>query len=117
MDKILRGEETRTNLMVKNIPCRYTYKELRSHFEVHHRNHFNFLKLPVDNQNSKTNKAYCFINFRHVLYVHQFVQNMKDSFWPKYESNKKIDFGFAINQPAMSPQPYEMSEMERDSLY
>ena len=103
--------------MVKNIPCRYTYKELRAHFEANHKNHFNFLKLPVDNHNAKTNKAYCFINFRHVLYVYQFVQDMKDSFWPKYESNKKIDFGFAISQPALSAQPVEMTEQEVDSLY
>ena len=28
IEKILSGEETRTNLMVQNIPCRYTFKEI-----------------------------------------------------------------------------------------
>lgn len=29
LEKILSGEETRTNLMVRNIPCRYIYSEIK----------------------------------------------------------------------------------------
>ena len=97
MEKILRGEETRTNLMVKNIPCRYTHKEILTDFEKNHKNHFNYLKLPTDKNNPKTNKAYCFINFRHPLYVFSFIHDKKDYHWPKYGSDKTIDFVFAID--------------------
>jgi|TARA_B110001450_G_scaffold231937_1_gene234155 hypothetical protein len=86
--------------MVKNIPCRYTYGEIRADFEKNHKNHFNDLRLPMDKQQpEKTNKAYCFINFRHVLYVYDFIHDKKDYHWPKYGSDKTIDIRYAKEQP------------------
>ena len=32
LEKILSGHETRTNLMVKNIPCRYTEEQIKKYF-------------------------------------------------------------------------------------
>lgn len=97
LEKILTGEETRTCLMVKNIPCRYTHNEIKSDFEMNHKNHFNDLKLPSDKNNNpeKTNRSYCFINFRHVLYVYNFVYDKKNYHWPKYSSDKVIDIHYA----------------------
>lgn len=95
LDKILKGEETRTNIMVKNIPCKYTYNEVKQDFEKNHKNHWNNLRLPLDKSSPKTNKAYCFINMRHVLYVYDFIYDKKNYHWPKYSSDKTVDISFA----------------------
>ena len=87
-EKILKCEETRTNIMVKNIPCRYTNIEIKQDFDQNHKNRYNDLKLPMDKQmGEKTNKAYCFINFRNVLYVFDFFKNKEGYHWPKYDSS------------------------------
>lgn len=86
--------------MVRNIPCKYTKEELNADFDQNHKGKYNDLILPMDNrQPDKTNKAYCFINFRHVLYLYDFIQDKKDYRWPKHESEKKIAFDFAKEQP------------------
>lgn len=86
-DKIINGDESRTNLMVRNIPCKYTKEELKADFEQNHKGKYNDLNLIMDNrQPDKTNKAYCFINFRHVLYLYDFIQDKKDYRLPKHDS-------------------------------
>jgi len=128
-EKIRSGEETRTNLMVRNIPCRYSKDEIKQDFEKNHKGRFNDLNLPMDNrQPEKTNKAYCFINFRHVLFLYDFIQDKRDYRWPKFESEKKIDFNFAKAQPITkftdSREPScqsennanQLSETEREEL-
>lgn len=101
LEKILKGEETRTNIMVKNIPCRYSYAEIKQDFERDHKNHWNDLRLPMDRSSPKTNKAYCFINMRHVLYVYNFIRDKQNYHWPKYSSDKTVDISFAKEQPIM----------------
>ena len=102
--KLLNGEETRTNLMVKNVPCRYTQQEIRADFDRNHKNRFNDLKVPMDKQSSdKTGKGYCFINFRHVLYVYDFFHDKRSYHWPKYASDKIIEINYANQQPVISP--------------
>ena len=59
--------------------------------------------MPTDIKNGiETNRSYCFINFRHVLFVYDFIQDKKNQLWPKYESDKKIDIFFAYYQPKLS---------------
>ena len=82
--------------MVRNIPCRYTKDDIKADFEKNHKGRFNDLNLIMDNrQADKTNKAYCFINFRHILFLYDFIQDKKNYHWPMYESEKKIAFDFA----------------------
>ena len=99
-DRMISGEETRTYLMVCNIPCRYSKDDIKQDFEMNHKGRFNDLYVPTDNrQPEKTNKAYCFINFRHVLFLYDFIQDKKNYHWPKYESGKMVDFKFGVQQP------------------
>ena len=100
LDKVKSGEETRTNIMVKNIPCRYTKAELKADFENNHKNHFNDLKLPMDKENNSNNKSYCFMNFRHAIYLYDFCKDKSGYCWPKYASNKMLAISFAKEQPA-----------------
>jgi hypothetical protein len=96
LKKILTGEEVRTNLMVRNVPCRYTQQEIRADFDRNHKNRFNDLKVPMDKEkHDKTGKGYCFINFRHVLFVYDFFHDKQRNLWPKYASDKIIEINYA----------------------
>lgn len=117
MERILSGLETRTNLMVCNIPLKYTHKQVKEDFDCRHRNRYNQLNLPTDrhcpNPIEKINKGYAFINFRHVLYVHEFINDKTDYHWPRYGSEKKIEIKFATEQPSITDfnsTDYKMTE-------
>ncbi|KAL0352906.1 UNVERIFIED_CONTAM: protein MEI2-like 5 [Sesamum angustifolium] len=46
--KIRSGEDTRTTLMIKNIPNKYTSKMLLATIDEHHQGTYDFLYLPID---------------------------------------------------------------------
>lgn len=48
IDKIIQGEDKRTTLMIRNIPNKYSGKNLRSEVNKHHRDKYNFFYLPID---------------------------------------------------------------------
>ncbi|XVE88317.1 hypothetical protein DITRI_Ditri19aG0060100 [Diplodiscus trichospermus] len=61
LDKIISGEDTRTTLMIKNIPNKYTSKMLLAAIDENHQGTYDFLYLPIDFKN-KCNVGYAFIN-------------------------------------------------------
>uniref|UniRef100_A0A2P2MEN2 Uncharacterized protein MANES_17G065000 n=1 Tax=Rhizophora mucronata TaxID=61149 RepID=A0A2P2MEN2_RHIMU len=61
LDKIISGEDTRTTLMIKNIPNKYTSKMLLAAIDENHKGTYDFLYLPIDFKN-KCNVGYAFIN-------------------------------------------------------
>ncbi|KVH97438.1 hypothetical protein Ccrd_000473 [Cynara cardunculus var. scolymus] len=48
LDKITSGEDTRTTLMIKNIPNKYTSKMLLAAIDENHSGTYDFLYLPID---------------------------------------------------------------------
>ncbi|KAF8400076.1 hypothetical protein HHK36_015951 [Tetracentron sinense] len=48
IDRILRGADTRTTLMIKNIPNKYTSKMLLAAIDEQHRGIYDFIYLPID---------------------------------------------------------------------
>ncbi|GER24566.1 MEI2-like protein 5 [Striga asiatica] len=59
LDKIKSGEDTRTTLMIKNIPNKYSSKMLLAAIDEHHRGTYDFLYLPIDFKNMQENlRAY-----------------------------------------------------------
>ncbi len=61
LDKIARGEDRRTTLMIKNIPNKYSQKMLLAAVDEAHRGTYDFFYLPIDFKN-KCNVGYAFIN-------------------------------------------------------
>lgn len=51
LEKIASGEDTRTTLMIKNIPNKYTSKMLLSAIDEHNKGTYDFLYLPIDFKN------------------------------------------------------------------
>lgn len=102
--------------MVRNIPCRYTFNEIKQDFDKNHKNHYNEIRLPAGDQEVKTNRSFCFINMRHVLYVYDFIRDKQNYLWPMYQSDKQIDFCFANEQPILNKNDNDANTTEQDKL-
>ncbi|KAL2930737.1 Protein MEI2-like 2 [Bienertia sinuspersici] len=48
LEKIANGEDTRTTLMIKNIPNKYTSKMLLASIDENHKGTYDFIYLPID---------------------------------------------------------------------
>ncbi|KAI7730339.1 hypothetical protein M8C21_025096, partial [Ambrosia artemisiifolia] len=73
LDKITSGEDTRTTLMIKNIPNKYTSKMLLAAIDENHSGTYDFLYLPIDFKN-KCNVGYAFINMLSPTHIVPFYQ-------------------------------------------
>lgn len=104
---------------MKNVPNKYTYEQIKSHFDERHLNRYNDLKVPWDNSNN-AGKSYLFINFRHPLFVYEFYMDHQDKKWTYYESKKKKEMHYAVYQPEVprsnDKRFYKMTEEERETL-
>ncbi|KAI3456070.1 hypothetical protein Pfo_012733 [Paulownia fortunei] len=94
LDKIRSGEDTRTTLMIKNIPNKYTSKMLLATIDEHHRGTYDFLYLPIDFKN-KCNVGYAFINMLSPLNIIPFYEAFDGKKWEKFNSEKVASLAFA----------------------
>ena len=75
VEKIMRGEDLRTYLCIKNLPCRYSKEEFQMEINRNHKNRYSHIKYIADrNDQSKrtVNRSYIFIQFKHPLFVLDF---------------------------------------------
>lgn len=92
--RILRGDDSRTTLMIKNIPNKYTSKMLLAAIDEHCRGTYDFIYLPIDFKN-KCNVGYAFINMidpRQIIPFHQAFNGKK---WEKFNSEKVASLAYA----------------------
>ncbi|KAK1302676.1 Protein MEI2-like 2 [Acorus calamus] len=94
LEKIVSGEDSRTTLMIKNIPNKYTSKMLLTAIDEHHRGTYDFLYLPIDFKN-KCNVGYAFINMVSPLYIVPFYQAFNGKKWEKFNSEKVASLAYA----------------------
>ncbi|KAL5791594.1 hypothetical protein ACOSP7_000188 [Xanthoceras sorbifolium] len=94
VDRILHGDDSRTTLMIKNIPNKYTSKMLLAAIDEHCRGTYDFIYLPIDFKN-KCNVGYAFINMidpRQIIPFHQAFNGKK---WEKFNSEKVASLAYA----------------------
>ncbi|KAH9658560.1 protein MEI2-like 4 [Citrus sinensis] len=100
IDRILRGEDNRTTLMIKNIPNKYTSKMLLAAIDERHKGTYDFIYLPIDFKASpyilkmpysfnKCNVGYAFINMTDPSQIVPFYQ------WEKFNSEKVASLAYA----------------------
>ncbi|CAN6485596.1 unnamed protein product [Victoria cruziana] len=94
IDRILRGEDTRTTLMIKNIPNKYTSKMLLAAIDEHHRGTYDFIYLPIDFKN-KCNVGYAFINMIDAMQIIPFYEAFNGKKWEKFNSEKVASLAYA----------------------
>ncbi|OAG28864.1 hypothetical protein NEDG_01003 [Nematocida displodere] len=93
-DKIIRGIDTRTTCMIKNIPNKLTTRQLVTLLASISYNSFDFVYLRMDFK-SKCNNGYAFINFRECRYIPLFLDAIKGKKWKNFNSEKKGDITYA----------------------
>ncbi|KAK7305018.1 hypothetical protein VNO77_42916 [Canavalia gladiata] len=94
LDKIISGEDTRTTLMIKNIPNKYTSKMLLVAIDENHRGTYDFLYLPIDFKN-KCNVGYAFINMVSPSHIIPFYKAFNGKKWEKFNSEKVASLAYA----------------------
>ncbi|XP_057519008.1 protein MEI2-like 4 isoform X1 [Amaranthus tricolor] len=94
IDRILRGDDNRTTLMIKNIPNKYTSKMLLATIDEQHRGKYDFIYLPIDFKN-KCNMGYAFINMIDPLQIVAFRQTFEGRKWEKFNSEKVASLAYA----------------------
>ena len=93
LDDIISGKDTRTTVMIRNIPIKYTDNILVNALEEF-KGKYDCLYMPYDYE-KKGNKGYAFINFvnpLHILYFHEKFCGKK---WPLFESSKICELNSA----------------------
>ncbi|KAM0936007.1 putative RNA recognition motif domain, mei2-like RNA recognition, RNA-binding domain superfamily [Dioscorea sansibarensis] len=94
IDRIVRGEDSRTTLMIKNIPNKYTSKMLLATIDENHRGTYDFIYLPIDFKN-KCNVGYAFINMIDPQRIIPFYQAFNGKKWEKFNSEKVASLAYA----------------------
>ncbi|OIT37321.1 PREDICTED: protein MEI2-like 4 isoform X2 [Nicotiana attenuata] len=94
VDRIARGEDKRTTLMIKNIPNKYTSKMLLSAIDERHRGMYDFIYLPIDFKN-KCNVGYAFINMTDPSLIVPFYHAFNGKKWEKFNSEKVASLAYA----------------------
>ncbi|KAL3500957.1 hypothetical protein ACH5RR_035406 [Cinchona calisaya] len=94
IDRIARGEDKRTTLMIKNIPNKYTSKMLLAAIDERHRGTYDFIYLPIDFKN-KCNVGYAFINMTDPSLIIPFHQAFNGKKWEKFNSEKVASLAYA----------------------
>ncbi|XP_052203331.1 protein MEI2-like 5 isoform X2 [Diospyros lotus] len=94
LDRIQSGEDTRTTIMIKNIPNKYTSKMLLAAIDANHRGTYNFFYLPIDFKN-KCNVGYAFINMLSPSHIIPFYEAFNGKKWEKFNSEKVALLAYA----------------------
>ncbi|KAK1319069.1 Protein MEI2-like 4 [Acorus calamus] len=94
IERIIRGEDSRTTLMIKNIPNKYTSKMLLAAIDEHHRGTYDFIYLPIDFKN-KCNVGYAFINMIDPQQIIPFYKAFNGKKWEKFNSEKVASLAYA----------------------
>jgi len=92
---IAEGKETRTTIMIRNIPSRYTQQLLVDELVTSgFRGCFDFIYLPIDFRNG-CSMGYSFANFMHPQDVIHFFTRWNGRRWPQFSSRKRCELAFA----------------------
>lgn len=119
-DAVENGRDSRTSLMVRNIPNKYTQQMLLSEFAEHGHGPgvIDFFYLPIDFKN-KCNRGYAFINFVDYRDILEFHRRYYGKHWRTFNSDKICEITYArIQGKAAMLKRFENSAlMEKDEEY
>eukprot|EP00299_Pterocystis_sp_00344_P017243 c8645_g2_i1.p1 GENE.c8645_g2_i1~~c8645_g2_i1.p1 ORF type:complete len:206 (+),score=62.07 c8645_g2_i1:44-619(+) len=94
ISRVQNGDDTRTTLMIRNIPNKYTQKMLLDTINEQFNGTYDFFYLPIDFKN-KCNMGYAFINFVSPLHIVPFSQRFRSRKWDRFNSEKVCELAYA----------------------
>ncbi|XP_010439899.1 PREDICTED: protein MEI2-like 3 [Camelina sativa] len=94
LSKIMRGDDLRTTLMIKNIPNKYTRNMLVVAIDEKNSGTYDFLYLPIDFKN-KCNVGYAFINMVSPKFIIALYEAFNGKKWDKFNSEKVASLAYA----------------------
>jgi hypothetical protein len=86
-ERIMRGEDKRTCLMIRNIPNKYSQNMLTKELDDHHKGLYDIIYLPIDPKN-KCNCGYAFINLIHPYVILSLFKEFSGKSWKNFNSEK-----------------------------
>lgn len=117
---VKQGMDTRTSLMVRNIPNKYTQTMLLSEFgdSGHGPGKIDFFYLPIDFRN-KCNRGYAFVNFFDYRDILSFYDTYNGKSWKIFKSEKIccITYARIQGQEGMMKRFQNSALMEKDQAY
>ena len=96
IDNILSSQDTRTTIMIRNIPNKYDLQLLLEEVNEQFRGKYDFFYLPLDFENL-CNLGYAFINFIEPMHILYFLDLFHGKKWKKFKSNKECALFFSIS--------------------
>ena len=93
LDNIASGKDTRTTIMIRNIPIKYTDEILNDTFKDF-QDKYDCLYMPYDYEKNG-NKGYAFINFVNPLHILLFYERFNGKKWQHFESSKICELNMA----------------------
>ena len=93
LEDIISGKDTRTTVMIRNIPIKYTEKTLIEALDEF-KGKYDCLYMPYD-YDKKGNKGYAFINFINPLHIIYFYEKFRGKKWELFESSKICELNSA----------------------
>ncbi len=93
LDDIVSGKDTRTTIMIRNIPIKYT-DEILNEALVEFHGKYDCLYIPYDYEKNG-NKGYAFINFVNPLHILYFYEKFNGKKWTYFESSKICELNSA----------------------
>ena len=93
LDDIVTGKDTRTTVMIRNIPIKYTDQILTNALSEFN-GKYDCLYMPYDYEKNG-NKGYAFINFVNPLHILYFYEKFNGKKWVHFESAKICELNCA----------------------
>ncbi|CDW82003.1 UNKNOWN [Stylonychia lemnae] len=78
--RIMNNEESRTTIMIRNIPNKFKQMTLLEMINERHQNKYDYFYLPMDLK-TQCNVGYAFINFVHPIYILDFFLEFQSIEW------------------------------------
>ncbi|CAD0109878.1 unnamed protein product, partial [Aureobasidium uvarum] len=97
LQKIEAGIDVRTTIMLRNIPNRVDFEDLKIFLDATSEGHYDFSYLRIDFSNN-LNVGYAFVNFVRPEFITNFVQRRVGKEWNMYGSMKKCEVSYATIQ-------------------
>ncbi|KAK7205948.1 RNA recognition motif 2-domain-containing protein [Myxozyma melibiosi] len=118
LERIARGLDTRTTLMLRNIPNKVDQRMLKDYIDVTNRGTYDFLYLRIDFLN-KCNVGYAFISFTSPEAIITFAKARAGTKWNRFNSEKICDISYANIQgkECLIEKFRNSSVMDQDAAY